>query len=50
LDNTVLANDLEFFGKGKLEVTPKMIQDFQSGAGVTGPYGYIINLGPGGGE
>ena len=49
LDNTVLANDLEFFGKGKLEVTPKMIQDFQSGAGVTGPYGYIINLGPGGG-
>ena len=49
LDATVPANDLEFFGKGKLEVTPRMIQDFQSGAGVTGPYGYIINLGPGGG-
>ncbi len=49
LDGTLPANDLEFFGNGKLEVSPRMIQDFQSGAGVTGPYGYIINLGSGGG-
>ncbi len=49
LDSTMPANDLDFFGHGKLEVTPKMIQDFQSGAGVTGPFGYIINLGQGSG-
>ena len=30
-----------------MEVTPKMIQNFQSGAGVAGPYGYIIDLGNG---
>ena len=49
LDGTLPANDLQFFGHGKLEVTPKMIRDFQSGAGVTGPYGYIIDLGQGSG-
>ena len=48
LDSTLPANDLDFFLHGKLEVTPKMIRNFQSGAGVTGPYGYIINLGDGG--
>ncbi len=49
LDGTLPANDLEFFGHGKLEVTPKMIEDFQTGAGVTGPFGYMINLGQGSG-
>jgi pilus assembly protein CpaC len=49
LDNTLPANDLDFFVHGRLEVTPKMVRDFQSGTGVTGPYGYIINLGPGDG-
>ncbi len=49
LDATLPANDVDFFAHGKLEVTPKMIQDLQTGAGVTGPYGYIINLGPGSG-
>lgn len=46
LDRTLPANDVDFFANGKLEVTPKMIQDFQNGAGITGPFGYIINLGP----
>jgi pilus assembly protein CpaC len=47
LDATQPANDPEFFALGKLEVTPKMIQSFQSGTGASGPYGYIINLGSG---
>lgn len=50
LDQTLPANDAEFFALGQMEVTPKMIQSFQSGAGVAGPYGYIIDLGPGGGN
>lgn len=50
LDQTMPANDLEFFALGQMEVTPKMIQSFQSGAGVAGPYGYIIDLGPGSGS
>lgn len=49
LDSTLPANDLDFFGHGKLEVSPRMIEDFQSGAGVTGPFGYIINLDAGSG-
>ncbi|MEO6396653.1 MAG: type II and III secretion system protein family protein [Devosia sp.] len=46
-DQTVVANDPEFFALGKLEVTSKMIKDFQTGAGIAGPYGYIIDLGNG---
>lgn len=49
LDGTLPANDVDFFAHGRLEVTPKTIEDFQSGAGVSGPFGYIIDLGPGGG-
>ena len=49
LDGTMPANDPQFFAHGKMEVTPKLIQDVQSGAGVAGPFGYIINLGAGGG-
>lgn len=48
LDQTVPANDPEFFALGQMEVTSKMVQGFQSGAGVAGPYGYIIDLGSGG--
>lgn len=48
LDQTQPANDAEFFALGQMEVTPKMIQSFQSGAGVSGPYGYMIDLGNGG--
>jgi pilus assembly protein CpaC len=50
LDQTQPANDPEFFALGQMEVTPKMVKNFQSGAGASGPYGYIINLGPGGGK
>jgi pilus assembly protein CpaC len=50
LDATRPANDAEFFALGKMEVTPQMIQDFQSGAGVAGPFGYIIDLGQGNGS
>lgn len=47
LDATQPANDLEFFALGKMEVTPKMLKNFQTGDGVAGPYGYIIDLGSG---
>lgn len=47
LDQTLPANDVEFFALGQMEVTPKMIDAFQSGAGVAGPYGFIIDLGEG---
>ncbi|HTJ59181.1 MAG TPA: type II and III secretion system protein family protein [Devosiaceae bacterium] len=50
LDRTQPANDAQFFALGQMEVTPKMVQSFQSGDGVAGPYGYIINLGPGTGK
>lgn len=46
LDQTQPANDVEFFALGKMEVTPKMIRSVESGAGVAGPFGYIIDLEP----
>jgi pilus assembly protein CpaC len=46
-DQTVPANDAEFFALGQMEVTPRMIQSFESGAGAAGPFGYIIDLGDG---
>jgi len=49
LDRTAIANDAEFFALGKMEVTPEMIRRFETGAGVEGPYGYIIDLGEGSG-
>lgn len=45
LDKTVPANDPEFFLLGQMEVTPQMIKNYETGAGVAGPYGYIIDLG-----
>lgn len=47
LDGTAPANDAEFFLLGQMEVTPKMIQNFEAGAGVIGPFGYMIDLGLG---
>jgi pilus assembly protein CpaC len=47
LDQTQPANDAEFFALGQLEVTSKMLDTFANGAGVAGPYGYIIDLGDG---
>ncbi|MGV8833130.1 MAG: type II and III secretion system protein family protein [Devosia sp.] len=46
LDGTQVANDMEFFALGQMEVTRTMIKNFQAGAGIVGPYGYIIDLGP----
>jgi len=45
LDQTLPASDVEFFALGQMEVTPKMLKGFQSGAGVAGPFGFIIELG-----
>jgi pilus assembly protein CpaC len=47
LETTAPANDFEFFALGQMEVTPKMISHFQSGKGVLGPYGHIMDLGEG---
>jgi pilus assembly protein CpaC len=47
LDGTRPANDAEFFALGQMEVTPKMLKAFQTGSGVAGPSGYIIDLGEG---
>ncbi len=44
LDRTRPANDLEFFALGQMEVTPKMMDAFQKGSGIVGPYGFIIDL------
>ena len=50
LDQTMPANDVEFFALGQMEVTPKIIEAIEAGAGVAGPYGYIIDLDPRGGN
>jgi pilus assembly protein CpaC len=47
MDGTQPANDAEFFALGQMEVTPKMLKAFQTGAGAAGPYGYMIDLGEG---
>lgn len=44
LDDTVAANDAEFFLMGKTEVSADSIRRFSTGAGVNGPYGHIIDL------
>ncbi|MBL8596625.1 MAG: type II and III secretion system protein family protein [Devosia sp.] len=43
-DQTRPANDFEFFALGQVEVTPKMMEAFQKGSGIVGPYGFIIDL------
>lgn len=45
LDATLPANDLQFFLLGQMEITPQMIRDFKTGAGIVGPYGYIMDAG-----
>lgn len=44
LDQTRPANDFEFFALGQMEVTRPMIESFETGAGIIGPFGYIIDL------
>lgn len=46
-DQTVPANDAEFFALGQVEVTSRVLKSIETGAGVNGPYGYIIDLGDG---
>jgi pilus assembly protein CpaC len=46
LDDTVAANDAEFFLMGKTEVSADAIRRFSNGAGVKGAYGHIIDLTP----
>lgn len=46
-DQTLPANDAEFFALGQMEVTPKVLKSLESGAGIDGPFGYIIDLGDG---
>jgi len=50
LDSSAPANDVQFFGLGQMEVSRQMQRNFVSGAGVSGPFGYIIDLGPDGSE
>jgi pilus assembly protein CpaC len=50
LDQTRPANDVEFFALGQMEVTPKMMDAFQKGSGIAGPYGFIIDLDTGSGS
>ena len=45
-DGTQPANDPQFFALGQMEVTPAMARGFRTGAGVSGPFGDIIDLGP----
>ena len=44
LDATAPPTDIEFFALGQLEVTREMIETFQTGDGVEGPHGFIIDL------
>jgi pilus assembly protein CpaC len=50
LAETRPSNDAEFFLLGTMEVTDEALRRFASGAGVTGPYGHIIDLNEGGGR
>jgi pilus assembly protein CpaC len=45
LDQTQTSNDPEFFLLGQLEVSKKMIRSYETGDGVVGPFGHIIDLG-----
>ena len=43
-DKTRPANDPEFFVLGQLEVNKDMIRKYETGDGVTGPYGHMLNF------
>lgn len=43
-DKTRPANDPEFFVLGQLEVNKDMIRKYESGDGVTGPYGHMLDF------
>lgn len=43
-DKTRPSNDPEFFILGQLEVNKDMIRKYETGDGVTGPYGHMLDL------
>lgn len=43
-DKTRPANDPEFFVLGQLEVNKDMIRKYETGEGVTGPYGHMLDF------
>jgi pilus assembly protein CpaC len=43
-DKTRPANDPEFFVLGQLEVNKDMIRKYETGNGVTGPYGHMLDF------
>ncbi|WP_352813360.1 type II and III secretion system protein family protein [Mesorhizobium sp. M0387] len=43
-DKTRPANDPEFFVLGQLEVNKDMIRQYETGEGVTGPYGHMLDF------
>ncbi|WP_353016263.1 type II and III secretion system protein family protein [Mesorhizobium sp. M1060] len=43
-DKTRPANDPEFFVLGQLEVNKDMIRQYETGDGVTGPYGHMLDF------
>ncbi|HEY0918888.1 type II and III secretion system protein family protein [Devosia sp.] len=44
LDQARTSNDVEFFLLGQMEVTKKMIRSYETGEGVVGPFGHMIDL------
>lgn len=47
LDGSRSANDPEFFLLGMLEVDDNLLKRFETGAGIAGPYGHILQLSAG---
>ena len=45
LDKDMAANDAEFFLIGTMEVTDETLRGYANGAGVTGAYGHILDVG-----
>ena len=44
LDKTRPTNDPEFFLMGQLEITKDMVRGYETGKGVTGPYGHMLDV------
>ncbi len=44
LDQARTSNDVEFFLLGQMEVTKKMLRSYETGEGVIGPFGHMIDL------
>lgn len=44
LDKTRPTNDPEFFLMGQLEITKDMVRAYETGKGVSGPYGHMLDV------